>query len=532
MRTIGPYTLLRQIGEGGMGEVWLGRRPTPVGASKLVAVKLLGRRHLEHEDLREMFLREARLSMSLTHSNIVHVYDVVEDANQCCMVMEWVDGLDLARFTAKLRATRHQLSQVQSVFIVSKLLRALAYAHTGDHRGSKGRIIHRDISPQNVMISVTGEVKLMDFGIARLSSDETSGMAVRGKPRYMPPEQLAGKSREPTVDLFAVGAILHELLDNRRFRWQADDDGELYGMIMAGRVPELGLDIPPALERVRAGLLEPEPSKRIPSARQALELLDAWPDLRDVSFELEALVREFVDVKALHDVVASLEIPGKSNGALELELDLDAHTESRSSELQANRPTELAPRIDDVPPLKGGTEIVGDDTQLASDAEEEPEITQTGPRPIVPAAGLSSRAAMRSPTPKRASLLPLVGVTTALVLGLVSVWLLVSSVWGGNSTEPIVPSRLGWSKCFTQAQFRTCAEVCEDAGGSCTEVGCPVDPSNCPVLHCERATLALGVGDDVCRDSTSGTFESSSCDTPIAFSFRSYARCCCAGLSD
>jgi tRNA A-37 threonylcarbamoyl transferase component Bud32 len=529
VKKIGPYTLLRQIGEGGMGEVWLGRRPTPVGAWKLVAIKLLGPRHLEHEGLREMFLQEARLSMSLTHSNIVHVFDVVEDTQQCCMVMEWVDGLDLARFTAKLRATGHRLSQVQSVFIISKLLRALAYAHEGNHRGSKGRIIHRDISPQNVMLSVTGEVKLMDFGIARLSSDETSGL-VRGKPRYMPPEQLAGKSREPTVDLFAVGAILHELLDNRKFRCQAQDDGELYGMIIAGRVPKLGVEIPPVLERVRAGLLEPDPSMRIPSARKAIELLDAWPDLRDVSFELEALVREFVDGKALRDVVNSLELRTEGDGEGEGELDADG--DSHRSLPDAHQSTLQAVPVSHEPESERDTIAAVEDTPRPSVREEQPEVTQTAPKVEATAPSLPNRAGMRSPSPKRSLLEPLVRPAGVLVVGLLSVWLLVSLFSGRGPSESITPSpTLGWSKCFTATEFHTCTEACEAEGASCTELGCPIQPSTCTWLECERATQALGF-DLVCQDLNSGVFERSSCDTPIAFSFRSDARCCCAGLRE
>src|SRR5690349_3208286 len=161
-----------------MGEVWFGRR-TMAGATKLVAIKTLARRHADKPEFREMFLDEARLSMQLTNSNIVQVFDVGESDGECYMAMEWIDGLSLSDLTTKLRAQKRTLEPTTAAFIVGELLRALAYAHELDHHGHKAAIVHRDVSPQNLMLSTAGEVKLMDFGIARFSTDETSGMHVK-----------------------------------------------------------------------------------------------------------------------------------------------------------------------------------------------------------------------------------------------------------------------------------------------------------------------------------------------------------------
>jgi serine/threonine protein kinase len=303
MARLGPYDLLRQVGTGGMGQVWLGRRSMAGGATKTFAIKLLAPRHVASERHREMFLEEARLSMTLDHSNIVKVHEVDEFQGAWYMAMEWLDGLTLAQLNTTLRQRSEPLPAGLAGFIIGQVLRALAYAHETDHRGTKQPVVHRDVSPQNVMLTVTGDVKLLDFGIARFVADETSGLYVKGKPRYMAPEQFHGLSREPIIDLFAVGALLHELLDGGRvFRWQAGDN-QLLEMVAGGRVPKLGsTDVPPELDSLRRDLLAPE-AQRVPSARAALARLSAWSGYRDASLDLQDLVRALVPVTPALPVV-------------------------------------------------------------------------------------------------------------------------------------------------------------------------------------------------------------------------------------
>jgi len=310
LKRLGEYELLRKIGAGGMAEVWMGRRAALAGASKAVAIKLLARDVLDDPAYRQMFIEEARLSMLLTNSNVVQVFDVGEIDGECFMVMEWVDGLNLSELARKMQGQAEKLSTVVAAHVVGEVLRGLAYAHGLHHDGSKATIVHRDVSPQNVLVSVSGEVKLADFGVARLAREETSGLHVKGKLRYMAPEQLRGRSREPTVDLYAVGAILHELLEGQRFR-VSRDEGDLYAMVLSGEYPPLSSDVPPALVRLHAGLLEPDPARRIQTADEALELLYSWPGYRNSSVELGRLVRRWIGVAAprsgiLHsDVVAA-----------------------------------------------------------------------------------------------------------------------------------------------------------------------------------------------------------------------------------
>ena len=232
MTTLGPYTLLHRIGAGGMGEVWIARRNALGGAAKLFALKTVLPEKASDAESRRQFLDEARLSMLMSNSNIVQVFDVAETTGGVCyMAMEYVEGIDLARLNEELRLRKEFLSHSVIAYIVGEILKALVYAHDLSIEGIRRSIIHRDISPQNVMLSISGEVKVMDFGIARLSSDETTGNFIRGKLRYMPPEQFKKGVRAPTIDLFAVGAILHELLDGQRFRSGNYEEAELLGML-------------------------------------------------------------------------------------------------------------------------------------------------------------------------------------------------------------------------------------------------------------------------------------------------------------
>lgn len=297
MTAMGPYLLLHRLGAGGMGEVWTARRSALGGAAKLVAVKTLLPSKAGDPKARSMFLDEARLSMLLTNSNIVQVFDVSETRDGTCyMAMEFVDGIDLSKLIARLAAENERLAHVLVAHIVGEILKGLAHAHEFSHEGTRKSIVHRDVSPNNVMLSRSGEVKLMDFGVARLASEETSGTFVKGKIRYMPPEQIRGNSRHPSVDLFAAGAVLYELLEGTRFRGNAADETELLAMCVDGYVPPLTRrDIPDVLERLFRELTAVPERERIPSARAAHRLLSQWTGCRDARFELEELVQCCID---------------------------------------------------------------------------------------------------------------------------------------------------------------------------------------------------------------------------------------------
>nr|WP_255216382.1 serine/threonine-protein kinase [Pseudenhygromyxa sp. WMMC2535] len=334
----GPYQLLRQIGSGGMGEVWLARRED-AGVSRTLALKRVPRRLAREERYRRSLAEEARLSMMLSHSNIVHVFDAGEHEGEAYIAMEYVDGEDLSRLFKRMRELGQTMPTALIAYIVAELLQALSYAHElVDARGFATCLVHRDISPHNVMLSASGEVKLADFGVARLSSEDTSGTHVKGKIRYMPPEQLRGESRSPGVDLFAVGAIMQELFDGEVFRGENVEDATLLGMVMEGVVPTplRPQSIPPGLEAVRRGLLQPDARRRIASAREALEMVYAWPEYRNASLAAAELVKRlrgpnewaeaplenFLDTEEASDHLGRQDTFLQSDDAIALESDL------------------------------------------------------------------------------------------------------------------------------------------------------------------------------------------------------------------
>jgi tRNA A-37 threonylcarbamoyl transferase component Bud32 len=306
-----------------MAEVWMGRLQAMSGVSKTVAIKLLASHLAENPVYERMFIDEARLTMMLTHSNIVQVFDVGAQGGRSYLVMEWVDGLDLTALGEHLHESGEPLDFHVVAHIIGEVLRGLAYAHGLSQGDTQSCIVHRDISPHNVLLSVSGEVKITDFGVARLTSEETSGVHVRGKLRYMPPEQVRGESRHPAVDLFAVGAIMQELLDGVRFRAGLERDA-LFGMVLEGQVPRLRRrNVPVELVALRDGLLAPGRLARIQSANEALELLRRWPGYRNATDDIARLVRAHAGVDAPRTGLA-VEFSGE---ALEMSDDEPTHPE-------------------------------------------------------------------------------------------------------------------------------------------------------------------------------------------------------------
>jgi serine/threonine protein kinase len=290
---VGGYELLREIGRGGMAEVWVARRANAT-TGKFVAIKLILPQYAGDERYMRMFRSEAEVSAPLSHSNIVQVFDEGVDRGRSYLVMEWVDGIDLARMLpdmAQLRQRDPFLRLRVAAYVIGQVLHGLSYAHkVTSHRGALLGIVHRDISPQNILISVSGDVKVTDFGIAHRMIEETSGINVKGKLRYMAPEQLAGKSHAPTVDLYAVGALLHELLTGEKFRSDAEDHMALYRQVMDAVVPPMPCDdVPAELEAVRMALLHPDEKKRPQTADAALLMIKRWSGYSEMRVELSMI---------------------------------------------------------------------------------------------------------------------------------------------------------------------------------------------------------------------------------------------------
>ena len=212
---LGPYELIERIATGGMAEVYLSRRAGPHGFQKVVAVKRILPQLAQDSDFVAMFVDEARVCARLAHPNIVQVFDFGEHDGELYMAMEYVDGTTAARLVRAAAARGEEVPLEAALYIALSVLRGLDYAHSV--RGEDGRalaLVHRDVSPGNVLIDRSGAVKLTDFGIARAVEIErrTDAGQLKGKLGYMSPEQVVGKELDARSDLFTAGIVLAELV--------------------------------------------------------------------------------------------------------------------------------------------------------------------------------------------------------------------------------------------------------------------------------------------------------------------------------
>jgi eukaryotic-like serine/threonine-protein kinase len=212
---LGPYELLQRIATGGMAEVYLARRGGPHGFQKIVAVKRILPQLARDPDFTAMFVDEARVCAHLGHPNIVQVFDFGEHDGELYMAMEFVDGTTGARLIRAAAARDEEIPLDVSLHIALSILRGLEYAHSArDEEGRPLSLVHRDVSPGNVLIDRSGAVKLTDFGIARASEVEprTEAGQLKGKLGYMSPEQVVGRPLDARSDLFTLGIVLAELV--------------------------------------------------------------------------------------------------------------------------------------------------------------------------------------------------------------------------------------------------------------------------------------------------------------------------------
>ncbi|WP_413581820.1 serine/threonine-protein kinase [Bdellovibrio sp. HCB288] len=219
-KKIGPYQIIKRIAEGGMAEVYLGKTESRFGVSKLAAVKT-SLQDGDREKLKEMFFNEIRISANLSHQNIVKIHDFGEFENRAYMAMEYINGVTLRELMSYLQERNEKLNSSFVLYIIHQVSLALAYAYQSvdPQTGRQLKLIHRDISPHNILLSFEGEVKVIDFGIAKKQKDnalETAGQ-IKGKVAYMSPEQVQGYELGSGSDIFSLGVVYWELITNERF---------------------------------------------------------------------------------------------------------------------------------------------------------------------------------------------------------------------------------------------------------------------------------------------------------------------------
>src|SRR5258708_27781902 len=211
------YRIERYLTEGGMGAIYIGKKLGPGGFEKEVVLKQLLPEYTSRPEFRDLFFREAKISATLDHANIVHTFDLVESDESLFIVMEYVRGADLRQICRRAKLRRRQLAPAAAIQIAVEILAGLSYAHTRrDPNGVSLDIIHRDVSPSNILCSAQGEVKLSDFGIAKASTHSSVFYRVRGKVGYMSPEQARNEAIDARTDLYSVAVCLYEALTVER----------------------------------------------------------------------------------------------------------------------------------------------------------------------------------------------------------------------------------------------------------------------------------------------------------------------------
>jgi eukaryotic-like serine/threonine-protein kinase len=216
---LGRYQLLCVVAQGGMGSVWAARLLADHGFERDVAIKTILPQHAEERRFREMFLDEARLASRIIHPNVVQVLDLAEQDGVLFQAMEWVEGDSLRALVNQVEEKGEPIPAPLAVRIVLEVAKGLHAAHElTDEQGSPLLVVHRDVSPHNIMVGLDGSVRISDFGIAKARdrlSPETSQGHIKGKLRYMAPEQALGKPVDRRADIWSLAAILYELLSSR-----------------------------------------------------------------------------------------------------------------------------------------------------------------------------------------------------------------------------------------------------------------------------------------------------------------------------
>jgi serine/threonine-protein kinase len=267
------YTITERLDHGGMAEVFRGVAESMEGFKKNVAIKRILPNLTKNQKFVSMFLDEARLSLFLQHANIVQVFDISRTPdNAYFLVMEFVDGCNLKSLIERQKQKGRRIEVAHSIYLVMEACKALNYAHGLEHPDTNEPlgIVHRDISPPNILLSKNGEVKLVDFGLAKANTqiESTDQGVVKGKFSYLSPEAASGLDVDHRADIFAIGIILWELFTSRRL-FYGDTDYQTVELVRQARVPSIAAlnpEIEPELEAIVRKALAKDVNDRYQSA--------------------------------------------------------------------------------------------------------------------------------------------------------------------------------------------------------------------------------------------------------------------------
>jgi serine/threonine protein kinase len=274
LEQMGKYQLVRRLATGGMAEVFLAKAAGPMGFEKELVVKRILPHLAEDPRFVEMFLTEAKLAARLNHGNVVQIFDFGEQEDAYFIAMEYVEGLNLKTLSQRAFQRGTPIPYPLVARIVSLACEGVAYAHEllDSQSGNPLGVIHRDISTDNILVSMTGGVKVVDFGIAKAANvgQQTQGGVIKGKLSYLPPEYLQGSPIELRADIYALGVVLYELIAGRK-PFVAENEAQLVQVIIRGQptdIRTLRADVPAALVQVIERALQKNREARYASCRQ------------------------------------------------------------------------------------------------------------------------------------------------------------------------------------------------------------------------------------------------------------------------
>ncbi|MCG3174261.1 MAG: Serine/threonine-protein kinase PknD [Myxococcota bacterium] len=385
----GKYQLLGRISQGGMAEIVLARMRGVSGFEKLFAIKRILPQFCRDEEFLQMLVDEANIAAGLSHPNIVHIYELGQEGDYYFIAMEYVRGQDLYNLLRFARRREKPLPAADAVYIAIQICKALHYAHNfRNARGVPRPIVHRDVSPNNVLLSYDGDVKLADFGIARAEGkiSKTNAGAIKGKFSYLSPEQTDGRPPDARSDLFSAGIVLWEMLAGRRL-FDADDEMATLQLVRNCEIPPLkdearGID--DALDAILRSALARNPEDRCPGAQELQTRLSGWLARHDPHYTERHLAGY------LHELCAP-EIQRLETRLRDIEAESDAGDVAGAGDINAAFEEDTLAPVGSYP--------------VVSQPEGDPRNPPPAPSPT-PAAGMA-------PAPLPAESLPFLGPVTA-----------------------------------------------------------------------------------------------------------------------
>jgi serine/threonine-protein kinase len=434
-RTIGRYALHAEIAAGGMAAIHIGRLLGPVGFARTVAIKRLHPPLAKDPEFVAMFLDEARLAARIRHPNVVSTLDIVATEGELFVVMEYVQGESLARLMRTARSQKEPIAQAIVATVMVGVLHGLHSAHEArDEQGEPLRIVHRDVSPHNVLVGIDGAAHLIDFGIAKARGrmQVTRDGQIKGKLSYMPPEQLLGQGLDHRADVFAASIVFWEALTGRRL-FEGIDDGDIYARVLHGELERPSAYVPdlsPAVDSIVMRGLARDRNDRYPTAREMALAIEAVMPLAPpskVGAWVETLAGESIAERM--EQIADIE-GGTSAGDPG---DLTASSVLDASALGGEAPVRLLPARDRTAPTQPDAHPIGAPTRVDVAAKRSrPPPAPSSEDSLASVSGVPSRGSRR--------MLLVLAAAALLALGAVGVVRSRASRLGPPLSAPAMPA--------------------------------------------------------------------------------------------